>query len=434
LNESTIEKILVTFGGSDPFHLTEKFISSGIWDDQERQYTLVLGPQVSRAVLIPDTLNCIRNTGTLDELMIQHNGVLCSFGLTAYEALTLGKGVFLVNGTLYHNQLSARESFPWGDFSEAQIFFQKWPEVTLRGPLERVWERLPKSPFSWEGLIDQGEWSDWSCSACSSREGEVLFRQENRTFFSCSRCGMISQMVFGLEKKTYSQDYFFQEYQEQYGRTYLEDFDHIRSLGDQRIKHMKPMLPKGGKILEIGCAYGPFIQAAKDRGFEALGTDINSGAIEYITKELGFQGIRGDFLQIPLEVLGGAASYDAVCLWYVIEHFPQVFKLLEKVKKLLKPGGILAFSTPNARGGTGRWDPWRFYTSSPQDHYTLWSPENSRKVLDRFGFGVLSMRHTGIHPERIPWAKSSFLRGIMASISPLFGLGDTFEVYARLER
>jgi 2-polyprenyl-3-methyl-5-hydroxy-6-metoxy-1,4-benzoquinol methylase len=429
-----LSKILVSFGGADPFGLSEKFIASGIWEKDGRDYTLALGPQVKRPVLIPEALSCVKNTGSLDELIADHDAVLCSFGLTAYEALTQGKPVFLVNGSPYHNQLAGMEDFNWGSWAEAEEFFASWPhQEPSRVRLEKVWDRLPHKPMEWEDLLDQGEWSDWSCASCSSREGEVLFRQEKRTFFSCQRCGMINQMVFGAEKKSYGSDYFFDEYQAQYGRTYLEDFQHIKTLGTQRLQKLRPLVPPGGKILEIGCAYGPFLQAAKEAGYDALGTDINPEAIQHITHELGLKAVRGDFLELPLEQLGGAESYDAVVLWYVIEHFPRVFRLLDKIKRLLKPRGILAFSTPNALGATGRWDPGRFFTSSPLDHYTLWSPKNSARVLERFGFSLRTMRHTGIHPQRIPWAKSSLLRNIMGALAPIFGWGDTFEVYARLE-
>ena len=127
-------------------------------------------------------------------------------------------------------------------------------------------------------------------------------------------------------------------------------------------------------------------------------------------------------------------------LWFVIEHFPDLGGVLSLLAELVEPGGpgdrgLLALSTPNLTGISGRRDRGGFLKASPGDHATVWSPKIARRVLPRFGFEVVATRVTGHHPERFPGARG-IREGVLPwkllfGVSTLFGLGDTFEVVAR---
>jgi hypothetical protein len=106
---------------------------------------------------------------------------------------------------------------------------------------------------------------------------------------------------------------------------------------------------------------------------------------------------------------------------------------------MLIPGGILAFSTPSYSGISGRANLGRFLSASPADHRTIWSPAMCKRALNLSGFKVKKITITGLHPERFPFFgkfannKKSFLYWLLLVISKIFGLGDTFEVYARIK-
>ncbi|WP_461257156.1 class I SAM-dependent methyltransferase [Treponema sp. R80B11-R83G3] len=126
-----------------------------------------------------------------------------------------------------------------------------------------------------------------------------------------------------------------------------------------------------------------------------------------------------------------------ITLWYVIEHFTDCLTVLAEIKKLLKPGGILAFSTPSYSGVSGRKSLRKFLENSPADHFTIWAPKMCKKALVLAGFKVKKIVITGFHPERFPLfgkfakSKKSPLYWIFWAVSKIFGLGDTFEVYAQ---
>ncbi|MDR0641996.1 MAG: class I SAM-dependent methyltransferase, partial [Treponema sp.] len=261
-------------------------------------------------------------------------------------------------------------------------------------------------------------------------------------------CGTIYQSRTGEPPIEYTREYFFEFYKKQYGRTYIEDFPNLISMAEKRLARILPLLPRSPekgeagspKLLDIGCAYGAFLQTASRAGFDVLGLDPAEDAVRYVRDELALQALQGFFppekaLQSPPGPFTGA-SFSAITLWYVIEHFPDPAAALEEGWRLLMEGGVLAFSTPSFSGISGRSSPRTFLEKSPGDHWTIWSPRTCRRVLKDHGFRVKRIVVTGHHPERFPLPGS--FRGnkkgpvyrFLLLLSRIFGLGDTFEVYA----
>jgi 2-polyprenyl-3-methyl-5-hydroxy-6-metoxy-1,4-benzoquinol methylase len=280
-----------------------------------------------------------------------------------------------------------------------------------------------------------------ACPVCGTGDRQnhrVLGRFPRRTYRSCPYCGMIYMLRLSKPPIEYETDYFFGSYKQQYGKTYLEDFPNLVKTGKTRLRQIRSILPRTGegtpRLLDLGCAYGPFLTAARDEGFSPVGMDPAEDAIRYVRDELGFPAFQGFFPESPPEFQD--QEFEIITLWYVIEHFEDPRRALMEINRLLKPGGILAFATPSFGGISRMKSRKNFLEKSPADHWTLWSPRRCRKILDSLGFTVKKIRITGHHPERFPLAgsfltkKPSPVYGFFYGISVILGLGDTFEVYA----
>jgi SAM-dependent methyltransferase len=255
----------------------------------------------------------------------------------------------------------------------------------------------------------------------------------------------------------YSDKYFFDDYKKQYGKTYLEDFPHLKELAAERVARIKealpsavataaavadgadkPTAPKNLKLLDVGSAYGPFLAAAKESSFfMAIGFDPSENAVRYTKEELGIFSLQG-FFPADCDTGGDTRAvsfwekdyFDALTMWYVIEHFSDLKAALEKAALLLKKGGVFAFSTPSSSGVSAHFAQKAFLQNSPADHWTIWSPHNVDKLLQNYGFTVQKVVITGHHCERFPpWAQV-FGEKALLRLSQSFDLGDTFEVYA----
>jgi 2-polyprenyl-3-methyl-5-hydroxy-6-metoxy-1,4-benzoquinol methylase len=229
--------------------------------------------------------------------------------------------------------------------------------------------------------------------------------------------------------------YFFEEYKAQYGRTYIEDIPAIRAAAAKRLAVIESLVPAGHDgetVLDVGCAYGAFIAEAQARGWNAVGSDVASDAVAYVKATYGAPAFVADFSEPAAD---GLYPRKLACLtmWYVIEHFDELGRILRRTASLLKAGGVFAFSTPSFSGISAKRDRAAFLERSPDDHFTVWSPESAPAILKRFGFTVKRIVVTGHHPERfagVPADTRSPLYKAAMAASRLFGLGDTFECYA----
>jgi len=272
------------------------------------------------------------------------------------------------------------------------------------------------------------------CPVCAANSpNKSLTRFPDRTYRRCHKCGIIYMDRTNPPPFEYEKEYFFEQYKNQYGKTYLEDFENIKNAAKRRIKIIKSLSSQPA-LLDIGCAYGPFLAAAREEGFVPTGLDPAEDAVRYVQEKLGITAIHGFFPNSEL----AAATFDVITLWFVIEHFTDCVSVLSEIKKLLKNDGVLAFSTPSFSGISGRKNLKSFLSVSPADHFTIWSPKMVKKALLIAGFKVKRIAVTGHHPERFPvlgkFAKSrkSPFYWFFLAISRFFGLGDTVEVYARV--
>ncbi len=451
-------RVLVSFGGEDQAGLAERFLSLAV--DGERipsaALTVVSGalaaaqassaaagvaPMEKAGGVAPDLnprdgLTLLGPVQDLKERLHGYDLVITQFGLTAYEAAWAGCAVLLLNPSRYHEGLALAAGFPTlGRGKQAGASLDR--ALSSIGALAERCARL--APDHRDDLAEflQGLQPSHTgpCPSCGSSPVKAIFRNERKSYRLCSGCGLVSMAFFDKRANPYNENaYFFDDYKAQYGRTYLEDLPKLRRMAAARLDIIEKLIPdpSGASVLDVGCAYGAFLIEAQGRGWHAVGSDLSSQAVDYVRETLHVPAFVADF-----SASGNDGFYpralDCLCMWYVIEHFDDLAKVLRRARALLKDGGVFAFSTPSCSGISARARPADFWERSPDDHYTVWSPRSARRILKLWGFDVQSIRITGHHPERfpgVPGDERSIIHKAAGMASRLFGLGDTFECYA----
>ena len=103
-----------------------------------------------------------------------------------------------------------------------------------------------------------------------------------------------------------------------------------------------------GRLLDVGCGPGWAMEVFASAGYEAAGVDVSDAAVEEARRRgldaraLDVDGTGADLLASSL---GG--PYDAVTLLEVLEHLLDPAEVLDKIQRLLRPGGALVASLPN---------------------------------------------------------------------------------------
>lgn len=447
---SQIKKILVTVGGEDPADLVVPAAISyaGLGYCVT---AIVQSPEDAKirvGTTLAEKIEFIKSVHNLREQLFNYDLVVTHYGFTAFEAVAAGCPVVLLGTTPLHINLAQKYGFKY-------LSIQNINEQGAEYTLENINELYPKGFFNSDGEIqkkDLGLFAEklakghrYSCPLCQGRDtfqDYVVCRTPERTFRKCGNCGM-QYISFSLANETtYGEDYFFEDYKKQYGKTYLEDFLSIKSQCVRRTSIIDYIFRDSHRlvtpaVLDVGCAFGAFMDAANDAGWQVFGTDISKQAVNYVQEKLHYPASCAKFPAFdPLSEFG-ISEFDAVTMWYVIEHFKDLDTVLKTVSRLLKTGGVFAFSTPSASGVSARFNTQEFYIKSPSDHYTLWEPAKASSILKRYGFKVIKIVSTGHHPERFPnIAKNKSKPGSInfafhAAASRFFELGDTFEVYCR---
>ncbi len=210
---------------------------------------------------------------------------------------------------------------------------------------------------------------------------------------ACLSCGHI-RADLDLERedfcRLYGESYFFgEEYPD-----YPADKAVIQKNFRLRLRELERFLEPGKTqdLLEIGCAYGFFLETAKERFRSVTGIDICESAVRHARETLALDAVAGDFLERDF-----GRSFGVVCLWDVIEHLPRPDLFLEKISRITLPGGLIALTTgdigsPLARRRKERW---RLY--HPPTHIHYFTRDNLRRFLERYGYSVLHDRTAGFY-------------------------------------
>jgi ubiquinone/menaquinone biosynthesis C-methylase UbiE/predicted RNA-binding Zn-ribbon protein involved in translation (DUF1610 family) len=430
-----IHRVLLSFGGEDPAGLTETaytaITASGLVEPEN--IDVVVGPLFTRPFERPCGRRIVGRT-EIRSIISAYDAVFTSYGITPYEALKEGTAPILVNPTAYHEKLSRRAGFPSLGVRRIDAGFLA---KLLQHPAKYLYPMVDSKKIedrdltgTIQGLNPEG---NSVCPVCGLPRSPSVCRTLDKTYFACPSCGLVFLLNFSEGKTLYNRDYFFEEYRKQYGKTYIEDFGTIKKNSRGRLEIMERIgiSLKDKNLLDVGCAYGPFIDAAREKGIRPQGLDVSPDAVRYVREHLKIPAAEGDFLTFQPQGPFGASEFDMVTLWYVIEHFQDLPGAMEKIAGLTHAGSILAFATPNRRGVTGLFFPALFYKQSPRDHFSLWDPKSARRVVSLYGFEIRKIRSTGHHPERFPLFFRKVLGFYLCGIiSRLFGWGDTFEVYA----
>jgi SAM-dependent methyltransferase len=120
----------------------------------------------------------------------------------------------------------------------------------------------------------------------------------------------------------------------------------------QRLQVYLPLLKEAGiggaemPVLDIGCGRGEWLELLREEGMSARGMDLNHVLLEQC-RQRGLAVAEGDALAYLRSLPGG--SLGAVTGFHIIEHLPfdVLVKLLEETVRVLKPGGLVIFETPN---------------------------------------------------------------------------------------
>lgn len=153
---------------------------------------------------------------------------------------------------------------------------------------------------------------------------------------------------------------------------------------DVRLRAVREVLNplRGTAVLDLGCGKGRFASRLAAEGARVIGLDLSQAML---TAATGLSRVRGTASRLPFT----DQAFDSVIAIEVIEHLPSVEQALAEVRRVLRPGGIVAIVDKNA----GSWN-----------HHRPWLPNLAVKWIDE-------RRGRWMYPPRGPVRERWFWTG-----------------------
>lgn len=112
---------------------------------------------------------------------------------------------------------------------------------------------------------------------------------------------------------------------------------------ERRVKIVKSLMPKKGKVLDIGSGYGFFLELMQKNGYQVIGIEVSKERRKISKKISDAKLLNINFNeQVP-----DIGKFDMIVMFHVLEHLSNPINFLKNILKLLKPRGKILLEVPN---------------------------------------------------------------------------------------
>jgi 2-polyprenyl-3-methyl-5-hydroxy-6-metoxy-1,4-benzoquinol methylase len=171
------------------------------------------------------------------------------------------------------------------------------------------------------------------CIVCNHDELIPLDRYEKAHLVQCLNCNLVfsdkqpsQEEIDRIQRKEKWKDHITPEAIKRYNHV-LDRFEHFR---------------KTNRLLDLDCSHGEFLEMARERGWKVYGTADTSESLS-LCRSKGLDICEGSFNFSDFD----EDTFDIVCVRSVLEHVTNPNEILQKIRSVLRTGGLVYATTPN---------------------------------------------------------------------------------------
>jgi len=247
-----------------------------------------------------------------------------------------------------------------------------------------------------------------ACPTCGSTGETLELEKDHMRIVRCRSCDLV------FVNPTFDEAHYKSVYASQAYQDIVRDLGinshayRVGRFGTERVRlmaeHLRPTNGRPPRYLDVGCSTGFVVEAARDKGWEAIGIDLNPSAIE-------FGRTRGlDLRTVALEEAGFApGAFDAVSLFDVLEHLLDPRRTLRACADLLAPGGILFLYVPNFDSASRLLMGVNAHFIWPTHHLNYYTPTTIDDLMQRQGLTSELIVTEGLDIEDYLWYRREVL-------------------------
>lgn len=236
-----------------------------------------------------------------------------------------------------------------------------------------------------------------TCNICGSSSYRIVYQlsdwllerpQVQSTLVKCLNCGLIYQNP----RPTIEE--MDQHYPPEY-EPYNSNGNSISWLqqkavdyGLEKRAHTVTAFKHCGVLLDIGCASGVFLNHIQHKpGWETRGVEVSEYAAQQARQIYGLDVLTGTLEQANFP----DNTFDAVTMWDVLEHLHDPSATFQEIRRILKPGGVVAFRVPNGDSFDARLFGIYWAGLDAPRHLYVFQKATATRLLSQSGFEALKI-------------------------------------------
>ena len=227
------------------------------------------------------------------------------------------------------------------------------------------------------------------CDLCGGTNHQVLFVKEGFPHCRCTTCGLV--YVSPRLKRHL-------ELQKNYGTGAMGE-ERLTAAQTKRLhREVAKIEPwrQLNRFLDIGPGRGWYLGAAAEAGWETWAVEVNASALACLN---GL--VESRIMPVPAEEFESPEGFfDVVRLSDVIEHLTSPRRVVERIFRSLRPGGLLDLSTTNFASLSMMINGPQWMYLNGTDHIILFDPHTINLLLTQIGFRNVQVRTRDFHLKR----------------------------------
>ncbi len=232
------------------------------------------------------------------------------------------------------------------------------------------------------------------CILCQTPLEKYLYKN-GFWIYRCPTCRLgqtdLNKNYPSFVKEFYSKGY----YEGDPTRSAYVDYELDKPLIVRNMRKFLSFLPRkvtGGKLLDVGCAFGYFVELAKESGYDAYGFDPSTFAAKKAGALVGYKRIQEATIQ---DAKFPKASFDVITMFDVFEHLQDPLEDMRKLRSLLKPDGVILIATGDTKSLAARIMRRRWTFFIPPQHIFFFDRHNVITLLHKAGLIAKAWHRVG---------------------------------------
>jgi 2-polyprenyl-3-methyl-5-hydroxy-6-metoxy-1,4-benzoquinol methylase len=185
-----------------------------------------------------------------------------------------------------------------------------------------------------------------------------------------------------------------------------------------KLSHINKLNKGAGKILDVGCGTGAFLETCRKGGWSVMGMEPDPDARAISVQKLNVA------IRSSLDELKGAGPFDIISLWHVLEHIPDLNQVIPQLRDLLAKEGTLLIAVPNSDSYDATYFKAYWAAYDVPRHLHHFTPSTIEPLFRKHGFQLAEKKpmlfdalYIGMLSTRYQTGKTDYLKSIRVGLN-----------------